>query len=151
MQKKQVEAIQTLLKIGANPNCTLVNDLSALLWTIQGKNESIALELLKHSEIDFDYRGIENTTAIELAVEMELPNVLTQIIHLGGDVNRKRHGKTPLHTAIEFDYLSGMKILMNADGINPYLSTSSGESTLSFAKRFGNQEIISFLASQNVR
>lgn len=145
MQNQSSRAVELLLSKGANPNCTIINDLSALFWAIQSKDESLALKLLCNKKIDIHYALNDNTSAIELAIDMQLPRVLKKLIDLGGSVNRRAGGYTPLHTAIAFGYLEGVKILLSCKDTQPTLLTSNGESAIDLAKKYEFGEIESVL------
>jgi len=141
IQNKSEQAVDLLLLLGANPNCTIINDLSALFWAIQSKEESLSLKLLNHKRINIHYALPDNTSALELAIDMQLPQVLKKLIDLGASVNRRAGGYTPLHTAVSFGYLEGVKILLACPDTQASLLTSSGESAIDLARNYGFEEI----------
>lgn len=72
---------------------------------------------------------------------MQLPQVLRKLIELGANVNRSSGGYTPLHTAVSFGYLEGVKILLECPDTQANLLTSGGNSALDLARKHGFGEI----------
>ena len=100
VQYKAYDAVHTLLRLGANPNCKIINDFTPLLWAIQSKNYHISMRLLAE-DIDMDYYLRGGVSAIEIAIEMKQTQILRRLIECGVNVNRKCRGYTPLHLAVE--------------------------------------------------
>ncbi|MDN3509158.1 MAG: hypothetical protein P0S93_03980 [Candidatus Neptunochlamydia sp.] len=67
VQYQGYNAVHTLLSLGANPNCKLINDMTPLLWAIQSKNDPITMRFLAE-DIDFNdcLRGGISTVAIAI-------------------------------------------------------------------------------------
>ena len=63
------------------------------------------------------------------------------MIDLGADVNRKAGGYTPIHNAVCFGYLEGVRILLECPDTQINLLTTSGESALDLARKHGFGEI----------
>lgn len=78
-----------------------------------------------------------------------LPQVLKKLIDLGANLNRRAGGYTPLHTAVSFGSLEGVKILLECKDTQLNLLTTSGESVLT--KRYGFQEIERLLISHRAK
>ncbi|MCB1067884.1 MAG: ankyrin repeat domain-containing protein [Simkania sp.] len=68
----------------------------------------------------------------------------TSALELGANVNRKSGGYTPLHTAVSFGYLEGVKILLECPDTQANLLNSGGDSALDLARKneFGEIERI---------
>ena len=140
-------SIDLLLNLRANPNCIIINDLSALLWAIQSQNEDTALKLLNQKNIDIHYSLADNNSAIEFSIEMELPRVLKKLIDMNANMNRRAGGYTPLHVAVSLGYLEGVKILLACRDTQINALTSGGDSALALARYHGYQEIEKLLLS----
>ncbi|MCP5505034.1 MAG: ankyrin repeat domain-containing protein [Chlamydiales bacterium] len=141
VQNKHLHAVDTLLSLGANPNCKLINDMTPLLWAIQSKDYHIAMRLLAE-DIDFNDCLRGGVSPVEIAIETKQLYILTRLIECGFNINRKCKGYTPLHLAIENRFVSGVRTLLECRDTVRTNKSSWGETPLEMAQRLGYQEIV---------
>ena len=151
VQKGLSSSIQALLQAKANPNCKIVNDMTPLLWAIQSSNEDIALILLGNKKVDINAYGPDKTTALEVAVEMQLARTLKRLIEVGGEVNRIHNGYTPIHVATSIGWLEGVRILTDCPDTQINRPTSTGETALALAQQGGFTEIEELLIQRGAQ
>ncbi len=141
VQYQAYDAVDTLLSLGANPNCKLTNDITPLLWAIQSKNYHIAMRLLAE-DIDFNACLRGGISAVTIAIETKQIQILRRLIECGVNVNHKCKGYTPLHLAIENRFVSGVKALLKCRDTVKTSKSSWGETPLEMAQRLGYPEIV---------
>ena len=71
VQNKQDEAVFYLLSRGANPNCKMAQGMSALMCAIHRRPVAIAVKLALHPRLDLNDCLDDQTTPLQLAVEVE--------------------------------------------------------------------------------
>jgi ankyrin repeat protein len=150
VQKQSLKSINTLLSLGANPNAKIINDFTPLLWAIQAKDDPTIMRLLAQSNIDIDTPLRDGQSALELAIHTKQNQVLVRLIELGANVNRKSQGYTPLHLAVNENFVQGVKTLVSCSDTILTIKTWSNETVLDLAKKANNQEIIKILKSKGL-
>ncbi|MCP5506522.1 MAG: ankyrin repeat domain-containing protein [Chlamydiales bacterium] len=146
IQYQASHAIDALLAAGADPNLTIVNDLSPLLWAIQSEDEYSAMKLLACPTTDIRYDLNDKRSALEFAIEMKQTRVLKRLIECVASVNRDYWGYTPLHLAIMHHYVDGVKALLECKDTILVSRSPKGETPLELAQRLGHVEIVSILS-----
>jgi ankyrin repeat protein len=145
VQHQAYGAVDTLLSAGADPNCTIINDLSPLLWAIQAEDQYAAMRLLASPATDIRYELKDKRSALEFAIERKQTQILRRLIECVANVNRDYWGYTPLHLVIMLEYVDGVKALLECKDTNLAAWSPIGETPLELAQRLGHDEIVSIL------
>lgn len=146
VQHQAYDAVDILLSAGADPNCTIINDLSPLLWAIQAEDQFSAMRLLACPATDVRYELKDKRSALEFAIEKKQIQILRRLIERGANVNRDYWGYTPLHLAIMLEFIDGVEALLECKDINLVSRSTVGETPLELAQRLGYAELVSILA-----
>ncbi|MCB1107788.1 MAG: ankyrin repeat domain-containing protein, partial [Chlamydiia bacterium] len=133
VQHQAYEAVDCLLVAGSDPNCTIINDLSPLLWAIQAEDQFSAMRLLACSETDVRYELKDKRSALEFAIEKKQTLILKRLIKCIANVNRDYWGYTPLHLATMLDFVDGVEALLECKDTNLVAKSPVGETPLELA------------------
>lgn len=110
--------------------------------------EQIALELLRTQSMDVEYRLLNGKTALHFAIEAKMENALKELIKQGANVNRiLGNGYRPIHLAVVYDWLNGVKILTTTENIKLEAPLISGKTARDLAVENNRREIMEFFDS----
>jgi uncharacterized protein len=137
--------VKTLIKYKADLSL-YNNDLNTPLHISCSGNNSIITKILleNKAEVNSDNGNLRTPLikAIESNASLEL---IKMLLSYGADINYGNGNGTPLMTAISYENIAMVKFLIdNGAKIKGY-KNRSGEDTLTFAKKVGNNEIIDYL------
>jgi len=89
-----------------------------------------------------------NITPLHLAVQQQLPEVVTLLLEKGAQVNAEMStGTTPLHLAVGSAQVDLVRLLLDK-GANPQLESFYVHSPLKMAQDAGNKEILELLKNR---
>ncbi|CCB90116.1 ankyrin repeat domain-containing protein [Simkania negevensis] len=145
VQARNVTGVKTLLELGANPNHRTIDDLTPLLWAIYSGDEAIAMALLSDVRTDVHATWKLGVSAFELCIQQKLPKVLQYFLSIGISPNRKYRGDTPMHLAVESNWIEGVQILLDTRKVPHSAVNHQGETALELARRLGYDQIESLL------
>jgi ankyrin repeat protein len=124
------------------------NGETPLLAAIRKNHEDIASDLIR-SGVDVDVSNQNGRTALSIAAENGLVNIVDQLFDRPGkiDINVRdsRSGNTPLSWAAQEGHLEVFKSLLMNKFISPDAANSSGRTPLSLAAENGHDAIVEIL------
>lgn len=137
--------VKTLIKYKADLSL-YNNDLNTPLHISCSGNNSIITKILleNKTEVDSDNGNLQTPLikAVESGASLEL---IKMLLSYGADINYGNGNGTPLMVAISYENITMIKFLIdNGAKIKGY-KNRSGEDTLTFAQKVGNNEIIEYL------
>ena len=141
------QAVESLVKAGADVNAVEWDGGTALTIAAQRKNVKVVRYLLEHAA-DPNKVQPPGRTALEVAETPELTEVL---LKAGADPNVKAtDGDTPLMNAARWGRVEQAKLLLAA-GADPNVSTAYGMTPLMFTARGGYPEVAKLLLEKGAR
>lgn len=144
-QNDQLFIVQALIKEEIDVNLTTKHGMNALICALHHGYEQIALELLHTQSVDVEYRLFNGKTALHFAIETKMENALKKLILQGANVNRiLGNGYRPIHLAVIYNWLNGVKILATAPNIKLEAPLSSGKTARDLAIENNLKEIMEF-------
>jgi ankyrin repeat protein len=84
-------------------------------------------------------------SSFELCIQQKLPKVLQHFLSIGISPNRKYRGDTPMHLAVESNWIEGVQILLDTRKVPHSAVNHQGETALELARRLGHDQIESLL------
>ena len=96
--KNSIEALQTLLDLGASPNYKDLKGLSPLYYSVTSCSDVVCCELLLHDRATVGATDLQGWQEVHQACRNGLVAHLEQLLYYGADLNaRNASGNTPLH------------------------------------------------------
>ncbi|MFN7094000.1 MAG: ankyrin repeat domain-containing protein, partial [Burkholderiales bacterium] len=115
VQHGQFEVVKLLVGYGANVNTPIHNSLFPLYIAIYNEHYAIASFLLSTSKVDPQAKVTDESTALHLAVQLDLADLVEQMFKLGFNIAAKRRdGMSPLHLAVKNGNLAIATALIDA-------------------------------------
>ena len=141
----KLDALKILVEAGAAVCATdSQGDTCLILATSFGHTE-IVRYLVGLKEVDVNYQGRNNDTALHNAVDDGLRDVVEVLIDAGADIEAKdEQGCSPLLLACVLGKLDAVKMLVDA-GAAVCATESEGHTCLMSAAHFGHTEIVRYL------
>jgi hypothetical protein len=144
-QNNQLFIVQVLIKEKIDVNLTTKHGMNSLICALHHGYEQIALELLHTQSIDVEYRLLNGKTALHFAIETKMEHALKELIKQGANVNRiLGNGYRPIHLAVVYDWLNGVKILATTENIKLEAPIASGKTARDLANETNRREIMEF-------
>ncbi|XP_044763656.1 putative ankyrin repeat protein RF_0381 [Coccinella septempunctata] len=108
---------------------------------LRNKDSALIIEFLKHVKDNDDINMIHgNSTALYIAVERKLKDVVEYIVGRDADMNKKfNNGSTPLHESIKSESVDITKILLQ-NGADIEVKNKTGETPLHLAVKYNNPD-----------
>ena len=145
VQHNRLQAVQQLLKSGANPNSATVHGMTPLCSAIHHGLDAIALELLQVPAINVDFALEDGTTALYLAVECGMLSVVVALLKKGANVNSvRKDSSAPLHIAAKKGSKEMCALLATHSQTNINLQLKSGKTALHIAVEYNHPDVVSF-------
>lgn len=148
-----MDAIETLLSSGLNPNLP-VHGYTPLWFALQsGHAGTVGLLLDRHADPNLLLgTGPFEATPLQLAVELDNPQIVSKLIAAGADVNAKGSlGDTALHMAVRGNgHLDALRLLMDR-GADPNVRDREGASPLDYAVWHGALDSTALLLAHGAR
>lgn len=147
----KVEALQILIRFGADVNAKDDDGVTALLKAVEAGFIDIVLTLLD-SGVDVDGTGRYGETPLMVAAAEGQNNIVEMLIQTGAEVNRKavgdEKGEGAGWTALMLTAMENREEVMRqllSVGADPEVTNDAGETALDIAKSEGNKEAIRLL------
>lgn len=122
------EAIDLLLKHGADPNLAAAGDYTPVMWAVKRHNRELLQRLVDTgADVNVFKAAQEDAVAISLAVTERDLESMQILVEAGADVDVVSMGSTPLQAAVGADWMEGVGFLVEAgaDTTETVLRTSS--------------------------
>ncbi len=146
VQNGQIEAVKTLLAAGADPNVVTTYGMTALYSAVHHGHEAIALELLKFQNTNPNLYTEDGTSPLYVAVELEMPEVIKQLMIRGANLNHcRKDGYAPIHVAAKKGSEAVCRLLLEQPGIQVNLPLKSGNTALHLAAESNSPNIVHLL------
>ncbi|MBF0196201.1 MAG: ankyrin repeat domain-containing protein [Planctomycetes bacterium] len=144
VMKNFEEAVDMLLKMGANPNTLSSSKLSPFHYAIKRAPLSIIKKLLKNGA-DLKLANADGWSPLHIASAHDRVEVVDFLLAQGADVKALSNaGGTALHEAS----VSGSReliLLLLKNGVNPKALSHDGKKALDHAKEYKNKDAIELL------
>ena len=146
-----LEEIQYLVDIGADPTIRNKNDTTPLMLLVQGKTNTGVIdvataEILVKKGANSNTQNLSGETILHIATHENKPGAVRNFLLAGAnsDIGNKVNGETPLMHAAKKGFLDVAKVLFNG-GANVRIKDKNGRTALDYAKRIGHPELVSLL------
>ncbi|CAD6196138.1 unnamed protein product [Caenorhabditis auriculariae] len=157
VQNGHLIIVHWLLENGADVSAATELGTTALHYASQchGAEAGEIVSALVDHGADLNVSDRNGNTPLHNAVSAEFAIAFQSLIDCGADINscppRNRDQETPLHLAVLYNNLSAIKLLLER-GADIHLKDYHGNTALSIAQRFGNEEVQKiFVKSQLAR
>ncbi|KAJ5455246.1 hypothetical protein N7475_010367 [Penicillium sp. IBT 31633x] len=113
----------------------------------EGQEEIVEL-LLACERVGLEITDMHGTTPLGAAVDKNRERIVRQLLsgHRQANPNaRDENGQTPLFNAAFYGHIGIVKLLLNADGIDPQLGDTDGKTPLEVASEQGNEKVVEIL------
>ncbi|XP_044018293.1 protein shank-like isoform X6 [Aphidius gifuensis] len=98
VEKNSLEAVQTLLELGASPNYKDTKGLTPLYYSVIYKTDPMLCETLLHDHASIGAQDLQGWQEVHQACRNNLVQHLDHLLFYGADMNaRNASGNTPLH------------------------------------------------------
>lgn len=143
----QRPCVELLLKKGANPNLCSTMGMNPLMSALFLGHEEVTLAILKRNTTNLENYLQDRSTALHLAVQSQMKQVLEYLCRSGCDARRTRlDGYNPLHIAAEQGWLEGVKLLLtHCFYIDSKARTKAGATALQLAEQHQHEEVAALL------
>jgi ankyrin repeat protein/uncharacterized caspase-like protein len=130
---RQLNLIEKLLKLGANPNLALSNDDRLLnIALLNNDIKLVRLALKYQSATEVTSRNHSNFTPLMIAIEQQKPELVRLLLEFGANANSRAAdplGLSPLMLAVEKDNIELVSLLLDK-GANPKAIDRQGRSVI---------------------
>lgn len=98
VMKNNIEALQTLLDLGASPNYKDLKGLTPLYYCVTNSSDVVCCELLLHDRAMVGATDLQGWQEVHQSCRNGLVAHLEQLLYYGAELNaRNASGNTPLH------------------------------------------------------
>ena len=144
-KKEQVEAVNVLLKLGANPNIRNNSGETPLHLAMSKHNKELVTLLLSHGA---DPNLADNNGFTPLCCNTSSHEITDLLATKGANVDHQtnQNGYYALHFAAKNGQVETLRVLLK-HGANPNIRNNSGETPLHLAMSKHNKELVTLLLS----
>jgi len=136
VDKGDLKKVESLLKLGVNPNIRDKNGKTPLHKAASGGHVAVAKLLLEHGA-DIHARDNANWTPLHFAASKGHAEVLKLLLKHGADPNiQNKNGETPLYKAASEGHVDVVALLLER-GADPNIQNKNGETPLHTAASWG--------------
>jgi ankyrin repeat protein len=145
VQRRDTQAVQSLLRDGADVNAPQSDGATALHWAAYLEDtETTALLLRAGARVDTPNNY--GVTALALAAGNGNAAIIDRLLKAGADPNRAvRAGETPLMLAARTDHVDAVKVLLSGGATVDAKETWNGQTALMWAAAAGNGPTVQLL------
>ncbi len=144
VQYGQIEAVDLLLKLEANPNTQTTYGMSPLFSAVYNGHETIALRLIAHPTTVVEVAVEDKSTPLFVAAENNMLSVVDALLKRGANFcAQRRDTYTPLHVAVKEGHFKICRRLLVA-GADPNAKLKSERTALHLAAE-GRPKIVCLL------
>ena len=148
VQSEQVEIVEQLLQMKADPNSTDKKGVSALMHAVKSENKKI-VQLLVLNGADVNKQTKDGKTALILAAANKGAKILQFLCRRGAKVNLAAvNGLTPLMEASECGKVDSVDVLLQWSVSIDAAKPDTGETALMLASFKGNDGVVSLLCQK---
>ena len=141
----KLDAVKLLVEAGAKVCATDSQGDTCLILAANFGHTDIVRYLAGLKEVDVNYHGRNNDTALHSAVDDGHRDVVEVLVDAGADIEAQDStGDTPLHVAGEKGELAILKMLLKA-GARVCATDNTGDTCLILAAYFGHTETVRYL------
>jgi ankyrin repeat protein len=145
VQRRDSQAVLSLLKKGADVNAAQSDGATALHWAAYFEDADTTALLIR-AGARVDRPNNYGMTALALAAGNGNATIVEQLLKAGADPNRAvRAGETPLMLAARTDRAGAVKVLLSAGAKVNAKETWNGQTALMWAAAAGNGPIVQVL------
>lgn len=147
-QKVDADVVQKFLDAGADYNqieekietVSKKTGDAPLHLALQPDYTAVVAALLQRPHIAVDAPDAEGYTALQRAVQQNMPTMVEALLKAKANANVRHEGNTPLHRATANNYQKIVKILLRHSA-NPDATNCQGQTALHIAAKEGHTEI----------
>jgi len=147
---KNIYAIDKLIEYESNVNIKDIDGNNSLHLAIMTKDIEICNKIL-NTNININNRNNLGETALHIAISYQLNKITELLIKNNIDINIQNniHEFTPLHYAVNLNYINLVKILLDNKNININIQDYLGNTVLHYSLIEKNFEIMELLLKNN--
>lgn len=145
----QPEVFELLLRQKAieinKPN---LDGRTPIWWAVSAKRSKMIADLIKHPDLDFDYRDKYDFSILQYAISENNLDAVKLLLPDQTSLNRQdKYGCTPLMLSVRFANLGITKYLLKREGLLINLWNKKGDTALIHAAAYRNMNAVKLLAS----
>ncbi len=151
IELNNVDAINMLLSIGADPNESPAADGKSLLsLVIENRRQTQLIKRLVASGADMELTDIYGKTPLHIASQLGYYHAVSSLVKLGANLDTTdRDGRTPLINAAMRGHQQAAIILIDA-GANIEIADREGKTALEYAAQYGMQNRVYMLLNKKM-